>query len=371
MPEHPRWRRQSAFTLVELLVVIAIIGVLVALLLPAVQAAREAARRMSCQSSIKNMALACTNYENAKKTYPPGAVNANKASINGSSWQIIILPYMEQGAMSANVLAWFNQWKKTHSDQDPDFYVIRDQAAAGDASAKQLVDALQGVTLYICPSDNAEEVRDKFAPELRASNYGGVAGSYMSRPVSMREPCVNLPAASAYPNKGIGTCVSSGLGNMNVDGMLFPGYGVEGKSIIDGTSNTLMIGERWYQVRAWPFGSYWTSSGRDIPPKDQTIVNSASSACKNINTKYPPNGDPHVVGWYAAHDNATDRPPTKPATVTTGSVAFNDLYFGSFHPGGANFARADASVQFITDGLDLETYGALASRNGEEVIVQP
>ncbi|MCH8841333.1 MAG: DUF1559 domain-containing protein, partial [Planctomycetes bacterium] len=74
-------RSLHGFTLVELLVVIAIIGVLVALLLPAVQAARESARRMSCQNNEKNMALACLNYESTKRVFPPGALNAEKSSI--------------------------------------------------------------------------------------------------------------------------------------------------------------------------------------------------------------------------------------------------------------------------------------------------
>src|SRR5688572_25865626 len=93
----------KGFTLVELLVVIAIIGVLVALLLPAVQAAREAARRMKCQSNMKNIGLACLNYESANRTYPPGARPANQATNNGLSFNVLILPYVEQGAIDSNV----------------------------------------------------------------------------------------------------------------------------------------------------------------------------------------------------------------------------------------------------------------------------
>src|SRR5882724_1366526 len=85
-------RRGSAFTLVELLVVIAIIGILVALLLPAIQAAREAARRSQCQNNLKQIGLAITNYESATKTLPPGAFLGE-----GSAWSAFILPYLEEG----------------------------------------------------------------------------------------------------------------------------------------------------------------------------------------------------------------------------------------------------------------------------------
>ncbi len=341
---------RRAFTLVELLVVIAIIGVLVALLLPAVQAAREAARRSQCQNNVKNIGLACLNHENAKGKYPPGGRPANQASNNGLSFHVLILPYVEQGAINSNVAQFIANWKKAHNGDDPDGYALK------DANITRL-------PLYTCPSDDAQELVDKFFKDMQAASYSGVAGSYQSR--TNAEPC-----ATTHGQPGLGTCVSSGLGNMNVDGMLYPGGGVKASWVTDGTSNTIMVGEKWYQPRAWTLGVYWTSAGRSLPPtQEETPLNSASSSCKNINTKYPPNPNFEVTGYYNSHDNATDRPTASASAPKT--ISFNDLPFGSFHAGGVNFGRADGSVQFLNDNIDLVTYGALASRNGDEVINLP
>ena len=355
-------RSRGGFTLVELLVVIAIIGVLVALLLPAVQAAREAARRSSCQNNLKNMGLACLNYESARGVYPPGSVNAKAVSYNGSSWHMEILPYMEQGTLGSNAATLLASYR-TSATTEADFYTIQGKAAAGDAAAKAVVEGLKGVVVYSCPSDNPTEAVDKFSPELRAANYGGVAGSFKTR-----NPSVTCPATYADANYMATGCV--GPSAMNIDGMLYPGSKVEGQHISDGTSNTLMIGERWYQVRAWPFGSYYTtqysSTGSSrgtgqAPPF--TPISSVSTSCKNVDVRYPPNVSLDSVGYYVSHD-----PTDRPGTATTKTIAFNDLPFQSFHSAGVQFVRADGSVSLLTDSIDPNLYAALASRNGEEAI---
>jgi prepilin-type N-terminal cleavage/methylation domain-containing protein/prepilin-type processing-associated H-X9-DG protein len=345
----PSSRRTRGFTLVELLVVIAIIGVLVALLLPAVQAAREAARRMKCQNNEKNIALACLNYESANKVYPPGARPANVATNNGLGFTVLVLPYVEQGGLNNNVATFVKNWKASHNGQDPDGYALKDAN----------IDRLE---LYTCPSDDPTQLVDKFFPDMQASSYYGVAGSY-----STRVGTANCSSVNADP--GLGTCVTSSLGAMDIDGMLFPGAGVKSSWVIDGTSNTFLVGERWYQTRAWTLGVYWSAAGRTPPPQpDQTPVDSASSSCKNINVNFGPNPD-LMTNKYAYHDNAVDRPNIPDSAAK--SFNFNDVPYGSFHPGGAHFAHADGSVTFITDGIDLKTYGYFASRNGEETITNP
>jgi prepilin-type processing-associated H-X9-DG protein len=323
----------------------------VALLLPAVQAAREAARRMKCQNNEKNIALACLNYESAQKVYPPGARPANVATNNGIGFTVLVLPYVEQGGIDSNVANYIRNWKASHNGQDPDAYALK------DANINRL-------DLYTCPSDDPTQLVDKFFPEMQASSYYGVAGSY-----STRVGTANCSSVHGPP--GLGTCVTSSFAAMNVDGMLFPGAGVNPSWITDGTSNTFLVGERWYQTRAWSLGVYWTpQGGRGAvnPQPDETPVNSASSSCKNINTNFGPNPDLQS-NKYVYHDNGTDRPNIPDSAPK--SFNFNDVPYGSFHPGGAHFARADGSVSFISDSIDLVTYGAMASRNGEETISNP
>ena len=136
------------------------------------------------------------------------------------------------GSNAASLLASY----RTAAGAEADFYTVRSKANAGDTAAKALIEGLKGVVIYSCPSDNPAEAVDKFAPELRAANYGGVAGSFKSR-----NPTATCPSTYADPNYLAVGCV--GPGTMNIDGMLFPGSKVEGRHVIDGTSNTLMVGE--------------------------------------------------------------------------------------------------------------------------------
>jgi len=154
------------FTLVELLVVIAIIGILVALLLPAIQAAREAARRSQCQNNLKNIGIACLNYESTKGELPPGAVNHLKTGKNDVSWQVLILPYVEEGGVSDGVARLAEEALQKNPNEPIDAYEL---GAAFE----------EGIKLYLCPTDT--EIQDKFFKNLSSSSYAGVMGSYASR----------------------------------------------------------------------------------------------------------------------------------------------------------------------------------------------
>jgi prepilin-type N-terminal cleavage/methylation domain-containing protein len=194
--------RSVGFTLVELLVVIAIIGVLVALLLPAVQAAREAARRAQCKNNLKQIGLALNNYEGAHRTFPAGYIS-QAAAINGVgvgpgwSWGAQTLPYLEESTIQVDL---------KRSITDPYHDTVR----------------VMALPVFRCPSDAAEEstfvVHDDAGTELTRvalANYVGVAGTY---------------EVSESPDTGTG--------------LLYRNHGVRIREITDGLSHTIMVAER-------------------------------------------------------------------------------------------------------------------------------
>ncbi len=333
--------------MVELLVVIAIIGVLVALLLPAIQAARESARRLQCQNNLKNIALACLNYESAKGELPPGSVNTKIQQGSGLGWPVLILPYIEESNVSQEAV---EKYKAT-----PDAY----------GSALDELNTLL-LPMYLCPSDpDLKDQQEKFGNAARKGmSYAGVSGSYYAR----TGICPNTRTSGHY-------CVWSGsalFGPNNYDGLLIMDWPISFRSATDGLSKTFLIGERNYQIRAWMIGAYW------VPPTEppQTRTNRAAPtgpqpataffACKNVTDKVELNHDPYD-GCYIDHNNSLgDRPPVPDSTPRTISV--NDLPFASFHPSGVNFSFGDGSVTLIADDIDTNLYLALGSRNGEETI---
>jgi len=351
----PLSKKLSGFTLVELLVVIAIIGVLVALLLPAIQSARESARRISCTNNLKNIALACLNYESSQGSLPPSSINSAFAQRSGLGWPVLILPYIEQSGVSQQAI---------------DVFAENDDAYGWE------MDELNSLLLpmYLCPSDmELPQQVEKFGnKERRAMTYAGVAGSYFSR----TGDCPSDRDADA-------DCVFGGVdlfGPNNYDGLLVQDWPVELQQVSDGTSNTLLIGERNYQIRAWMIGAYWTAPatngsqgstrgrGNSTPTTapDGPQPNTALFATKNVTAEVPLNHDPWD-GCYIDHNNSLgDRPKVTRSVPRVLSV--NDLPFASYHPGSVNFALGDGSVRLLRDDINLDLYLALASRNGGEVI---
>lgn len=336
--------RKFGFTLVELLVVIAIIGILVAMLLPAVQAARESARRSTCVNTMKNLALACMNYEGANRRLPAASKNAAAERRNGPGWTIFILPYLEESSAEASFNRGFQQ--------------------TNDAYLTTVDANLESLPLNNCPSD--PEIDSRSDPnfttaDLAMTNYAGVLGSFHSR-----EQVVDCQLRRGDQ------CVggdNAAFGPINTDGLLGIDRGVSLRKATDGLSKTLMLGERWYQLRTWTLGSFYSerdpsSAGLQTPKGPQ--ANTAVSSSKNLSRHVPINVNFNEVGYYTRHDQEKNRPATFGAIAKT--IRYNDLPFGSFHRGGANFAYGDASIHFLTDAIDLDLYLAMGSRNGEEVL---
>jgi prepilin-type N-terminal cleavage/methylation domain-containing protein/prepilin-type processing-associated H-X9-DG protein len=309
-------RYRNGFTLIELLVVIAIIAVLIGLLVPAVQKVRESAGRLSCQNNVKQIALALHTFYDSFHGFP----KAGKLS-NELSWHVYLLPFIEQENL-------YNRFNRSPGSFD---------GAGGTGPMKNEL-AFNKISIYLCPSSPAEtmllgDVDYVDTPELingqppYTTHYYGVMGPKGTNPVT-GQPYLwdDVGSHGGFARQGVfqrdTVSQSTSLG---------PETGTRIADITDGTSHTLLIGEL-----------SWTN------PVTGTRYRSWARGC---DTAPVCAGSRNVV-------NAINSP----------SIAvFNDIAFGSVHPGGANFAMADGSVHFFQETIDLGTYRALASRNGSEV----
>lgn len=328
---------RRGFTLIELLVVIAIIGVLVGLLLPAVQAAREAARRMSCGNNLKQVSLAVMNYESSHRCLPPSTVIdlAVTTTANNQAWGVHgrILPFLEQGNLASQVdlsRGWDNQ---------------------------MTLDGMQ-VPVYACPSDpGSERVRDTGAgrPNLFPTTYGFNFGTWFVYDPKTRQ---------------------------GGDGAFFPNSFLGMNAFTDGTSSTLMAAE----VRAW---TYYTRNGGPpstaIPETAADVLVAAQSGAefkKGTGHTEWTDGRVHHTGF-----TSTLTPNTRVVLQQDGNeydVDYNSWQEGrhgkdgnptfaaitsrSYHSGIVQVTLMDGSVRGIAETVDLGTWRALSTRNGGEIV---
>jgi len=228
MPARKRTRR--AFTLVELLVVIAIIGILVALLLPAVQTAREAARRVQCSNNLKQIGLASHNYHDVFGCFPPGSITEGPCCTQKSriNWAIALLPYIEQQQL-------FDLYDHRVYNEDPANEVVRKTFVAAQVCPS---DPGGGDLQIPCTGPGGSVARGGLGLEYRTSSYKCVAGCVGSDvPLNAQQgwwdrytPTLPLP-----PEKRRGVLHVTGVLDWRSESM---------QSVRDGTSNTLMIGEK-------------------------------------------------------------------------------------------------------------------------------
>ncbi len=358
------------FTLVELLVVIAIIGILIALLLPAVQAAREAARRSSCTNNLKNCGLGALNFESSRGRFPLGAGYIGRPAVgeNGFSWQVEVLEYMEANA-EANLI---QQAVQQQQQTDP-----RNPLTPYDTIFTGITTTVGPI--FQCPSDNdnVAQLPLELSRGLTSSSYTAVMGSGRSRFSEFDgTPFPRTANIQATPDIDF---LNDSSDAVCIDGIMLPGRGVKAGQISDGLSKTMLIGERWYQLRAWTVGAYWSLTGLNsserasimasrkpdgsFPAPQQPMRGSLISSAKCISGRLTPNANLDSVGYYYQHEAGQ-----RPGDFPSGNMGFNELLFGSFHTGGANFVYGDGSVHFINDSVEPAVYVSLASRNGGETI---
>jgi prepilin-type processing-associated H-X9-DG protein len=331
-------------------VVIAIIGILVALLLPAIQAAREAARRAQCQSNIKNVSLAVLNYESSRKQLPEGmtfdpnsTATIQTMPVYGPNWIIKILPLLEDQALADAF----------------DLSVGINQPGAGN---KNIQARGTSISVLLCPSDGFNQTKyiGKTGAPHGGPNGNWARGNYAANagraflygsPTDSNSQHMGGPDSMAWSGKDL--FKASNL--FCKRGVMGPNAGVTLKQITDGTSKTIMVGE----IRA------------GITEQDARGVWALGHAGASLIAAYGAGGDangPNVCGGasddvYADFSDAGGTgcpPPTDPTGVAecmtvSGGGGFDQATVRSKHPGGVHVAMCDGSVQFIND--DVETSG--------------
>lgn len=350
--------RRAGFTLIELLVVIAIIAILVALLLPAVQQAREAARRTQCKNNLKQLALACHNFHDVYDGWPMAAEFGV-----GTTWSGLLLPYLEQQ----------NAYQMLTMQEDS---VINAQWAyplpgkPGDPNDtpvwRNLFVCEQVFPMFRCPSDTfpaqvADISGDNWIVQRRAAmNYLGCVSGRLADDRRYRTG-VATPWGSTGSVEVISDLDGVFLQKVNHQRIKRNGghYGMIGKrmaDITDGTSNTIAIGEAVPDMGAIPeMGTVRENNQPGFGRKDHWGIGSDDVDTTN-------QGDmSEALGSTGVPMNQK-----KPAVGSTAFAAY-EISFGSRHTGGAQFAMADGSVRFLTENIDVRVYSALGTRDGGEV----
>jgi prepilin-type N-terminal cleavage/methylation domain-containing protein len=315
-------RRRVAFTLIELLVVIAIIGVLIALLMPAVQKVREAAQRTQCLHNLKQLGLAIHQYHDANGSFPKGCQwSGGVGSSPRLTFSIYLYPYLEQSAVynAFNFQPTDSPWPWESSANNP-----------------TLVGTV--VKTWVCPSDTGANTVGNGGRDSQGRPFTWMTGNYLA----------------VFPGTDSGDALAMVAGQPTALG---PNFGARLDQITDGTSNTLLLAE---YVRAV------SDNGNDL--RGAVWVDEAGSAMiftrppAGILGSYTPNTPAGDVLYHCTNLPAMNRPCRQNTNELVESAAAR-----SMHPGGVNILLCDASARFVGNGIQPATWAAAATIAGGEV----
>jgi prepilin-type N-terminal cleavage/methylation domain-containing protein len=369
---------RNAFTLVELLTVIAIIGVLVGLLLPAVQSAREAARRMHCSNNLKQIGLGLHNYYSAFSMFPFSTTSAAEGPASGScqngffSWMTMILPQIEQNTLYDQIDFTVGMASDCNLPSPMSHRVVRIEAGHPNALAAATV-----VTTFICPSDILVRNSDVGSAMPAPGNYAANIG---------------WPMRSSFPDAAP---ITSHNGFMGVSNPRMPiawhQMEVRDKDFTDGLSNTAAVSERLMQTLV-PTVSDWGWESYDVGPgTPQALLSYCGAAanrsrdlgrwinfCEGVSTPDPTYSRPHgrawISGWtLSANSYMHVFPPNQRNCHLYGGEhsGENIVTASSRHSGGALTLMGDGRVTFVSNSIAHPVWWAMGSRNGGEVDSNP
>jgi len=335
------------FTLIELLVVIAIIAVLISLLLPAVQSAREAARRAQCVNNLKQIGLAIMNYESANGVFPPGGITYQEAPLNCGvnnrtySFFDLILAQMEQGSIYNAINFYYPAGGATEN-------------SLPHGGATNRTAFVTRINSYVCPSDSDMTPYDISASPngYNQTSYGGVAGTF-----DIWHWWCGCPPSPPFG----GSCPGASNVEVKSNGVMMKGYTVRISGVTDGLSNTLVVGEASRfrndpdpQMMFYSRVGWWASTSDGVTSRPTALFSVIPKINANFiysdTTIYP--GDASVTG-----DVDSWMYVSSPDYRQLGQFGFR-----SQHPGGANFLFGDGSVRFMKESIDMGSYN-YADRN--------
>jgi prepilin-type N-terminal cleavage/methylation domain-containing protein/prepilin-type processing-associated H-X9-DG protein len=330
-------RPRKAFTLIELLVVIAIIAVLIALLLPAVQGAREAARRAQCINNLKQIGLAFLNYESANKVFPPAKIYAGQGSANandpGNAGLVLnttafamILNYVEQSSLYNAYNFSMPSSNAIYPGRPPNVNVVG--LSAGGMLVNTTVTS-SVISTFLCPSDGI------------VSPYSGGTTPGLYATQNAARCSYLLSCARNYVEVHNGVTLLTSYGGKPVDSGIFSGCDLATPliTITDGTSNTCMAGESPLTKQTANIGGFW------------------GQGCYTST---------HGRVWPATDVNVLYGLPNYPQTP--GTKLLYAWQFGSMHPGGLNMLFADGSIRFIKSSVNAATWFALHTDHYGEIL---